>query len=122
MPTIEANAQTRRFLNEQIRPLAELARKVYASGIAINTIITDHLAQLLDAGEIAIDAQTGALTAQNPTTVIDDGRAGEGVTQLTTGDLVAILNTLGGVVQTIAGEPGIQAALERSSVRRLTQE
>ncbi len=45
MPTIEANAQTRRFLNEQIRPLAGTARKVYASGIAINTIISDHLAQ-----------------------------------------------------------------------------
>lgn len=121
MPTIETNAQTRRFLNEQIRPLAELSRKVYASGIAINVTIETLLAELLASNALTIDAQTGAITATVPDTIIDDGRSAEGVTQITTGDLAAILNTLGGVVSTIAAEQGIQAAMERASVRKLTQ-
>jgi hypothetical protein len=116
---MEANAQTRRFLNEQIRPLAEQARKVYAAGVALNAILPTLLEQLLASGSLSI--VDGAVVAANPATVIDDGRAAEGVTQITTGDLALILNTIGGVVQTIAAEPGIQAALERASVRKLTQ-
>jgi len=118
---MEVNAQTRRFLNEQIRPLAEKARGVYAAGLAIQAIIGTHLSELLAAGAITVDPQTGVLSTVQPDTVLDDGRAAEGVTQITAGDLVAILNTLSGVVATIAGEPGIQAAMERASVRKLTQ-
>ena len=118
---MEVNAQTRRFLNEQIRPLSEQARKVYAAGVALNAIIDTLLDELIVAGLVVRDTETGVLSTGQPGEVLDDGRAAEGVIQITVGDLVTILNTLGGVVQTIASEPGIQAALERASVRKLTQ-
>lgn len=117
MPTITVNATTRRFMNERIRPLAERAKGVYAAGIELDAVLTTVIAELIDAQEIAINAQTGAVTAASPDTVLDDGRSAEGVTQITTGDLALILNTLGGVVGQIAASPEIQAALARASVR-----
>lgn len=116
---IVLNPTTRRFVNEQIRPLSEQARSVYAAGVAMSAIMPTLLGQLLASGDLSI--VDGAVVAATPATVLDDGRSVEGVTQITTGDLATILNTLGGVVQTIASEPGIQAALERASVRKLTQ-
>lgn len=118
---ITANATTRRFLDEQVRPLAEQIRQIYAAGIAINITIETLLDELLAIGAVTIDDQTGEIVAEDPSEVIVDGRSVEGVTQITTGDLAAILNTLGGVMQTIADEHEIQAALERACVRKLAQ-
>jgi hypothetical protein len=114
---ITVNATTRRFLNERIRPLAERAKNIYAAGIELSAVLTTVIAELLDAEEISIDPQTGVVTAENPDTVLDDGRSAEGITQITTGDLALIINTLGGVVGQIAASPEIQSALARASVR-----
>ena len=118
---MEVNAQTRRFINEQVRPLAEKAITIYALGISVNAALGTYLAEFLASGALTIDEQTGVISASEPSTVIDDGRAAEGVTQITTGDLAAILNMHRSVTAQIAAEPGIQSAMERASVRKRIQ-
>jgi hypothetical protein len=114
---ITADATTQKFLNERIRPLAEAARVFYAFGVDTGVAVPSSLAQLFSSGEITVDSETGALVATNPDNVIEDGRANQGVTPMTTGDLVIILNTLSGVVSSIGMSAEIQTSLVKASVR-----
>ncbi|MFI4854955.1 MAG: hypothetical protein ACIAQF_08280 [Phycisphaerales bacterium JB065] len=121
MSSITVNATTRRFVNEQIRPIANLARSIYIAGLAMNTIIDTHLSELIDANEITIDAQTGEVSAANPTKIIDDGRAAEGDIQITTGQLALLLNLHRSFVAQVADSTDLQAAVERACLNRTLQ-
>ena len=114
---ITADATTKKFLNERIRPLAEAARVFYAFGVDTGVAVPSSLAQLFAEGELTVDAETGALVASNPDLVIEDGRENQGITPITTGDLVIILNTLNGVVDSIGMSAETQTALVKASVR-----
>lgn len=114
---ISSNAITKKFLDERVRPLAEAARVFYAFGLDTGVSVPSSLEQLFLAGELTVDSETGALVATNPTLVIDDGRSSQGVTPITTGDLVIILNTLNGVVGSIGMSAETQTALVKASVR-----
>lgn len=114
---IETDVFTRQFIHQRIRPIAESMRYFYA--VALDAVIASQT-QLLDLfreGHLQIDSETGLITTENPTHIINDGRANEGITQLSLGDLILLLNTVNGVVQTISAQPGTQEAIVRASVR-----
>lgn len=116
------NAEIIKFCNEQIRPDAERIRAAYARGIdsmakASSTIIPI----MIGLGLIVFDNQTGAISpAQDQGDVqINDGRAVDGVSQITISTFCTLVNTFGGLTKSIAENQDFINALSIASVRAL---
>ena len=98
------NPEALQFVNQNIRPRAELLRGIKA---------------LLDA-----DAQKWAsLSANFPNTseAVDDGREGEGVSRLTCADVVSFITVLNGL-KTRFDQAGVAAIIDKPTVRPLRVE
>jgi hypothetical protein len=112
------NPTVNRFINERVRPLAEASRALYARGLDAANALPNSIAPLVVSGDISVN-ENGALTANNPAVVIDDGRAAEGVQPLTVGELVLLWNFLGGVLGSLTASAAVQQAIVKASVRPL---
>lgn len=99
-----------KFLNENARPFAERLR-------AINF----ELSAIIYAFQTGVGPAIAAAVAVDPNEVIDDGRAAEGVNQLTVGQVddlmtfVTSLKTLADAAESVTG----MAAANRACVRPL---
>jgi len=97
----------RRFLNEVARPAAEsltLLKAQYDMSVASATI-----SDFEDVLSVLPDEE-----------VLDDGRAGEGVAQLTKAEALAALNLIGQLNTAVNGDPAGLTALAKLRVRPLT--
>lgn len=96
------NPQAVRFVNEVVRPLAEAVRAIKVQ---------------IDAAMVAWFAGHNATFAASADTV-EDGRAAEGVSRLTAGDVTALLVILSDV-QAELNEAGRAAQVQKPCVRQL---
>ena len=114
-----------KFCNEQIRPDAERLRAAYARGIDFAARMQSTIVPILvTEGLIDVDRDTGAIapTNGNEATLIEDGRSKEGVAQLTLTEFCKLVNTFGGLTQTIAADQDFINAISKASVRALRGE
>ena len=116
------NATVIRFMNERVRPDCEKLRSLYAMSIDFATRWASTIAPALIAeGLITIDGNTGVASPANGNadTLIDDGRAVQGVAQISISELCLIANTFGGLTLAIQNEAGFINAVSKASVRAL---
>jgi hypothetical protein len=110
-----------RFVSERVRPDAERVRAAFARGVDMAAAVRSSIAPLLvAAGLVEVDAE-GLLTPTQGSAgvVIDDGRAREGVNQLTIGELCTLVNTFGGMTAAVDANQAFLDALSRAAVRPL---
>lgn len=107
------------FVNARMRPDAERVRNAYARGVDMGAALTSTIAPLLVAEGVATIGGDGSLVATQPGEVIDDGRAAEGVAQITVGELCKLVNTMGGLTLAIASDQEFLDAVSKACVRPL---
>jgi malonyl CoA-acyl carrier protein transacylase len=90
------------FMNEEVRPLAQEVRALKAA---------------IDATAVRWFAEIAPLVA-NDAKVVDDGRAAEGVSQLTGADIVNLVTQLL-AIKTVLDGGGVAAVIQKPCVRRL---
>ena len=100
MPPIN-NPEIIRFANEMIRPLAEELRSIVVS---------------LDAAQDAVDRLLPMIP--NDDSIIDDGRASEGVSQLVGAEIHAMASIRDQILA-LSNQPGVRALISKTSVRPL---
>jgi hypothetical protein len=98
------------YVNAALRPLCERLRAVI---VEIETNLV--------AFQTGVGPTIAAAVAEDATTVIDDGRAAEGVNQLTVGQVAAIADRLDAVKTLVTAAESVDgmAALNRACVRPL---
>ena len=95
-----------KFVNEQIRPLAESVRALKAR---------------IDATTVKWFAGLNTVIGTSADDTIEDGRDAEGVSRLTSADVVALLTQLL-AIQTALNQGGVAAVVEKPCVRALKVE
>lgn len=100
MPEIN-NPEIVRFTNEVIRPLAEELRAIVVK---------------LDAAQDAVDRLLPMIP--NDTSIINDGRASEGVSQLVGAEIHAMA-AIRDQILVLSNQPGVRALISKTSVRPL---
>lgn len=112
------NPMLNNYVNDRIRPVAESTRKLFAKGVDAYQSLQNLLPVLVGGGYIQIEPDQ-SLTALLPDEVIEDGREGQGIYQLTIGDFCYIMNFFLGIVATIDADDTFKAKLVKASVRSL---
>ena len=97
------NAEAIKFTNEQIRPLAESVRALKVRIDAASTKWFGGLNTII--GTSAAD-------------IIEDGRAAEGVSRITSADVVAVMTQLL-ALQTALNQGGVAGVIEKPCVRAI---
>ena len=98
------DAEAIRFVNEQIRPLAEELRNLNA--------------MLKNAKGVWVGGGLSGLFA-NAADKVEDGREGQGVSRLTAGDVTALIDELSTIITQFGG-PGVMDVIRKPCVRRMT--
>lgn len=112
---IEVSNQTKTFINSRVRRAAGVAKSLYAFGIELKLATASGIGELLASGEVTI--VDGMFVATNPETVLDDQLIDR--TQITTGQLCILLNTMKMILDTVESNTDIQKALVDASVGTL---
>lgn len=97
------DAEAIRFVNEQIRPLAEQLRD-------LNALLQNAKGVWIGGGLNMIFA-----TASD---TIEDGREAEGVSRLTVGDVSALVSEISAILNRFGGE-GVMDIIRKPCVRRM---
>ena len=98
------DAEAIRFVNEQIRPLAEELRN-------LNSMLNN-------AKGIWVGGGLNSLFT-NAADTIEDGREGQGVSRLTAGDVTALIAELSTIITQFGGA-GVMDVIRKPTVRRMT--
>lgn len=96
------------FLNQTLRPLCERLRAVQVE------LETSRVAY-----QVGPMATVAAAVGADPVEVVDDGRATEGVNQLSADEVAAAMGLLNDIAAAVAANPAGLAAMHKACVRPL---
>lgn len=112
------NALVNNYVNDRIRPVAEATRKLFAKGVDAKQSLNNLVPVLVAGGYVQVELD-GSLTALQPNEIIEDGREGQGIYQLTIGDFCYIMNVFVGLINAIDADDDFKTKLVKASVRSL---